>query len=307
MKHQLLNYHHLLYFWIVSKEGTLARAAERLGVTSQTISEQLGQLEKRLGKVLFAQDGRKLALTDVGRVVLGYADQIFLLGERLQDAVHSSEQPATMRLAVGTTDSLPKLVTFRLLQAVLQLPGQVRLSCFEGEFDDLIADLAVHRLDVVFADRAAHGSGLRVFSHLLGEADISVFGAPALAERYRPGFPRSLHGAPMLLPTRNTAIRSRLDYWFESHDIVPLIRGEFEDSGLLTLFGRSGVGLFPALTVVADDVAEQVGAQSVGEIHEVREQLYALSTERRIKHPAVEAIRNSVQAQLFRAPAVKTA
>lgn len=286
-----LNYHHLYYFWVVAKEGSVTKAAARLGVAVQTISGQLAQLERDLGKVLLAPQGRGLALTEAGRLVLGYADRIFQVGDDLQQALQQFGEVPTLRLNVGIADALPKLATARLLQPALQLPESVRLACYEGGFDALVTDLALHKLDVVLADRALGSSAkLRVFSHPLGEYDISLFGAPALAEAYRTNFPASLQGAPLLLPTRNTALRLHLDHWLEVRHLRPKVVGEFEDNALLNTFGRSGLGLFPAPTALAGEVLQQLQAVPVGKLPGVREQYFAISSERRIRHPAVVAI-----------------
>ncbi|MBK7016142.1 MAG: LysR family transcriptional regulator [Sulfuritalea sp.] len=294
MKATALNYHHLRYFWVVAQEGSVTRAARRLGVAVQTISAQIAQLEQSLGKVLLAPQGRRLVPTETGRLALAYADQIFQLGERMDAALREADTSNTLRLAVGISDALPKLIAYRLMEAVFHLPQQVRLVCREGEFDTLLAELALHRLDVVLTDRPApHGGNLKVFSHGLGEFDITLFAAPELAKRYRKGFPGNLDGAPMLLPTRGNALRGQIERWLETIDVTPLVVGEFEDSALLTTFGRAGLGLFPAPSVLAEDIAAQLGAEPVGVLDEVREQYYAISNERRIRHPAVEAIRKA--------------
>lgn len=295
MKSTGLNYRHLYFFWIVAKEGSITQAAERLGLAIQTISTQLSLLEQSIGRSLFAPQGRRLVLTEAGRIALRYADQIFLLGEQMQEALADSDVGRTMRLTVGISDSLPKLIASRLLQAALQLKERVKLVCYEDRFESLLGDLSVHKLDVILTDRPVHGGGtLRVFSHLLGESEIMLFGTPALMEKYRPNFPQTLNGAPILLPTRNNAIRSRIDHWFETHDLRPDIVGEFDDNALLNTFGRSGVGLFPAPSTLASDVEQQFGALPVGELRHVREQFYAISNERKIKHPAIEAILSAI-------------
>lgn len=300
MKASSLNYKHLYYFWVVAKEGSITRAAERLGVAVQTVSGQVGTLEKSLGKSLFAPQGRGLVLTEAGRLALGFADQIFLLGEQMLEVLQDSDVGGRLRLAVGISDALPKLVAYRLLNVALHLPVPMRPVCFEGEFESLLADLALHKLDVVLTDRpAGSATNLRVFSHSLGEWDIMIYGVEALAEQYRVGFPASLDGAPMLLPTRNNALRGRLDQWFEAKSIRPEVVGEFEDSALLMTFGRTGQGLFPAPAALAPDVAEQFNAQAVGKIPGVQEHFYAISSERRIKHPAVEAILSATRDMVF--------
>jgi len=300
MKTTGLNFRHLYYFWVVAKEGSVTRAAERLDVAVQTISAQLALLEQSVGKALLAPQGRRLVLTEAGRVALAYADQIFLLGEQMQDALAQVEVGQMMRLTVGISDSLPKLIASRLLDAALQLPQKVKLVCYEDDFESLLGNLSVHKLDVVLTDRPVPpGTNLRVFSHLLGESEISLFGVPALAARYRRRFPASLNGAPLLLPTRGNAVRGRLEYWFELHDVRPDVIGEFDDNALLNTFGRSGIGLFPAPSALAKDVREQFGAVPVGALAEVREQFHAISNERKIKHPAVEAILAAIPGRVF--------
>lgn len=291
MKSTGLNFRHLYYFWVVAKEGSVTRAAERLDVAIQTISAQLALLEQSVGKALLAPQGRRLVLTEAGRVALGYADQIFLLGEQMQEVLSETDIGSTLRLTVGISDSLPKLIASRLLEAALKLPLKVKLICYEDDFESLLGNLSVHKLDVVLTDRPVpSGTTLRVFSHLLGESDVMLFGSPQLAARYRKNFPASLKGAPVLLPTRNNAIRGRIDHWFEIHEVRPDIVGEFDDNALLSTFGQSGIGLFPAPSALAKAVQAQFGAVPVGELTQVHEQFYAISNERKIKHPAVEAI-----------------
>lgn len=286
-----LNYKHLHYFWVVAQEGSITRAADRLGVAVQTISGQLSILERQLGKALFNSQGRGLVLSEAGRMALGFADQIFQLGDALVDAVQSSDSESTLRLRAGISDGIPKLLAYRLLSKVTDMPADVRLICDEGEFETLLADLALHRLDVVLTDRAAPvGANLKVFSIRLGDFATGLFGAPKLIERYRAGFPLSLDGAPMLLPTRHNALRNRIDRWLESTGVHPKIVGEFEDSALLNTFGRGGLGIFPAPLVLATDIESQLNAQRLGAMPGVSEQIYAISNERRIRHPAIEVL-----------------
>lgn len=295
MKNANMNFRHLYYFWVVAKEGSVTRAASRLGLAIQTISTQLAQLEQSLGKALFSQQGRRLVLTEPGRLALSYADQIFLLGEQMQEALGEADSSRT-RLTVGISDSLPKLTAYRLLEATTGLDKPVRLVCYEDQFEALLADLALHKLDVVLTDRAVRsGTTLRVFSHLLFESEITVVGAPALAAQYAAGFPANLNGAPFLLPTRNNALRGRIDEWFEQQGVRPDIVGEFEDNALLNTFGRRGLGLFFAPAALAGEMAEQFGAVQVGRVPQVREQFFAISNERKIKHPAVDAILSAAQ------------
>jgi LysR family transcriptional activator of nhaA len=294
MKNMGINFRHLYYFWVVAKEGGVTRAATRLGLAIQTVSTQLALLEESIGKALFSQQGRRLVLTEAGRLALAYADQIFLLGEQMQEALGEADSGKT-RLTVGISDSLPKLTAFRLLEATLHLPRPVRLVCYEDQFEALLADLALHKLDVVLTDRAVRsGTTLRVFSHQLFESETIVAGIPALAAIHAADFPHRLSGAPFLLPTRNNALRGRIDEWFELQNVRPDIVGEFEDNALLNTFGRRGMGLFFAPAALAADLAEQFGAVQVGPVPQVREQFYAISNERKIKHPAVEAILSAV-------------
>ena len=291
---QNLNYKHLHYFWVVAQEGSITRAADRLGVAIQTISGQLSLLETQLGKALFVPQGRGLALSEVGRTVQGYADQIFQLGDALLDAVQQHDSSGTLRLRAGITDGIPKLLAYQLLNSIVAGPGDVRLICEEDEFDDLLADLALHRLDVVLTDRPAPGgSNLKLFSTQLGDFATGLFASHELASAHASAYPASLDGAPLLLPSRHHALRARIDRWLENlqrEKIRPKIVGEFEDNALLNTFGRGGLGLFPAPLALASQVSEQLNAVEIGEMQGVSEQIYAISSERRIRHPAVEAL-----------------
>lgn len=287
----MINYKHLHYFWVVAKEGSITRAAERLGVAIQTISGQLGLLERQLGKTLFNSQGRGLVLSDAGRRALSYADQIFQLGEQLEEAMQHASEENTLRLRVGISDGIPKLLAYRLLSQVTSMPGDVRLICDEGEFENLLAELALHRLDVVLTDRAApQGGNLRVFSTRLGEFPTALFGSPRLAEQYQTNYPQSANDAPMLLPTRHNALRGRIDRWLEERDMHPRVVGEFEDSALLTTFGRGGLGIFPAPLALAEQLEKEYDTRLIGELDGVSEHIYAISNERRIRHPAVELL-----------------
>ncbi|MDR0933830.1 MAG: transcriptional activator NhaR [Burkholderiaceae bacterium] len=300
MSNPTLNFRHLYYFWVVAKEGGITRAARRLDVAVQTISMQLAQLEKAVGKTLFAPQGRRIVLTEAGRLALGYADQIFMLGEQLEEALAEEDIGRSMRLTVGISDSLPKLIAYRLLETALLMPQRLRIECYDGEFEALLADLALHRLDVVLTDRpVAPGTSLRVFSHELGDCKIGLFGAQALVTQYKSRFPGCLQGAPVLLPTRNNILRARLDQWFERNGLRPNIVGEFEDHALLMTFGRNGLGMFPAPMPLEADIRERFHAAPVGELTDVREYYYAVSAEMKIRHPAVEAILSVPHAGIF--------
>jgi LysR family transcriptional activator of nhaA len=295
MKTTGLNFRHLYFFWVVAKEGGVTRAAERLGLAVQTIGTQLALLEQSVGKALLAPQGRRLVPTEAGRLVIDYADQIFLLGEQMQEALAQTDA-GRMRLTVGITDSLPKLIAYRLLESTRHLDAKVKLVCMENDFESLLADLALHKLDVVLSDRTVRaGASLRVFSHLLGESAMQLFGVDKLAKKYRKNFPASLNGAPLLLPTRNNALRGRIDEWLVRRELRPDIVGEFEDNAMLNTFGRNGLGLFFAPAALAVDIGEQFGAVLVGDAPELREQFFAISHQRKIKHPAVEAILAAIQ------------
>jgi LysR family transcriptional activator of nhaA len=290
-----VNFRHLYYFWVVAKEGGITQASRRLNLAIQTISTQLAQLEASVGKALFTQQGRRLVLTEAGRLALAYADQIFLLSEQMQEALSEADSSRT-RLTVGISDSLPKLTAYKLLEATARLDKPVRLVCYEDQFEALLGDLALHKLDVVLTDREVRsGTTLRVFSHQLFESETIVVGAPALARVYQQAFPGKLNGAPFLLPTRNNALRGKIDEWFDTHGVRPDVVGEFEDNALLNTFGRRGMGLFFAPAVLATEMQEQFGAVLVGPVPQVREQFYAISNERKIQHPAVEAILAAAQ------------
>ncbi|MBY0240142.1 MAG: transcriptional activator NhaR [Burkholderiaceae bacterium] len=296
MKTAGINFRHLYFFWAVAKEGSVTRAAERLGLAIQTVSTQLTLLDQSVGKALLTQQGRRLVPTEAGRVALDYADQIFQLEDQLQQAL-SNVDAGRMRLTVGISDSLPKPVAYHFLSVTSKLEKNVKLICMEDEYDALLADLALNKLDVVLTDRAVRATpSLRVFSHLLMESPMQLYGAPKLARRYRRNFPASLNGAPLLLPTRNNALRGRIDAWFVQHGVQPEVVGEFEDNAMLNTFGRNGWGLFFAPAMLEQDMREQFNVDLVGQASELREQFYAISNERKIKHPAVEAILESSQA-----------
>ncbi|MBK9069586.1 MAG: transcriptional activator NhaR [Myxococcales bacterium] len=295
-----LNYHHLRYFWVVAREGGLVPAGKVLRLSHPTLSAQIHTLEAQLGEPLFNKVGRRLVLSETGRVVFRYADEIFKLGHELVDAVGGRPVGQPMRLNVGAVDAVPKLVVSLLLRPALSLPEPVRLICHEDAYDKLLADLSLHALDVLIADAPLPtGSSVRAYSHLLGETGMSVFGAPPLAKAYKRGFPRSLHGAPMLLPLEHVPLRRSLDQWFAKHGLVPRIVGEFEDSALLKVFGSEGVGLVVAPSAVEREIAAQYRLQLVGRIDEVRERFYAITGERKLKHPAVVALTAVARSEVF--------
>jgi len=293
-----LNFRHLMYFWMVAKEGSITRAAERLGLSVQTISTQLGQLERQLGYSLLAPQGRSLTLTDAGRTALGYAEQIFHLGAELRRGL-AETRAARPHFTVGVTDAVPKLLAFRLLAAVMRAPLSVRLECREGNFDNLLGELALNRLDLVIADRSAPQlANLKLHSHLLATEGIDLYGTDDFHRVYAAGFPGSINGAPILLPIRGDPLRPAIDAWFEARDLRPEVVGEFSDSALLKTFGRAGVGLFPAPAGMSEEIAAQYRARPIGKLQGVSETWYAISTQRRIQHPAISAIVAAGQSNL---------
>lgn len=286
-----LNYHHLLYFWTVAREGSIAKACHRLHLAQPTVSNQLQKLERSLGSKLFERQGRKLELTETGRLVYRYAEEIFALGNELRDAVRSRPTGKPLRFTVGVPDELPKLIVYRLLRPAFEMPDPILLVCREGRFDELLADLATHELDLVLSDVPAPPSvRVRAYSHSLGQCGVGLFGTTELADRFRDGFPQSLQGAPLLLPSTQTAMRRVVDHWFESLDLRPRVVAEFADSALLKVFGQEGRGLFPAPLAIAAEVKRQYSVTVAGVIPDVQERYYAVSVERRLKHPAVVAI-----------------
>lgn len=299
-----LNYHHLHYFWVVAREGGLVRAGKVLRVSHPTLSVQIHALEDTLGEKLFVKVGRRLTLTEMGRVVFRYADEIFSLGREMMDTLKGRSDGQPQRLDVGIADVVPKLVVRRLLRPALGLTEPVRLVCHEGSFEKLLAELALHSLDIVISDAPVPtGSSIRAFNHLLGETDVSFFGTKSLVSTYKRGFPKSLDGAPMLLPLENLTLRRALNQWFDRNDIKPRVVAEFGDSALMKIFGAEGIGLFPAPRVIEDEVIAQYNVHLLGRSEEVRERFYAISAERRFKNPAVVAISNAAHLELFaRAP-----
>lgn len=295
-----LNYQHLLYFWVVAREGSIARATSVLHLTQPTISAQLKVLEQSLGAALFERRGRSRALSETGQLVFRYADEMFRTGRELTEALSRGDSLAPTRLVVGISDALPKLTTWRLLQPALAASPRVRITCRIDKTDRLVADLAVHALDVVLADTPASPIlPVRTFNHLLGECGVTVFAVDALAKVHRRRFPRSLDGAPFLLPTDNTALRRSLDAWFISQDIAPTVVAEVEDVAILQVFGQEGMGLFCAPTVVEAQIRRHYGVRVVGRLPDVRERFYAISVERKLVHPAVVALTDAARKRLF--------
>jgi LysR family transcriptional activator of nhaA len=293
---QRLNYQHLYYFWTVAKEGSVSRASEKLHLAQPTISAQIGVFEEAIGEKLFSREGRGLVLTETGRGVFHYAEDIFALGRELTGFLNGRGGGHVARLTVGVVDGLPKLLAYLLLEPALRLVNPVRLICYEDKPDRLLAEIALHSVDLVLADLpATAAAGQRLFNHALGESSVGVFAVPELAERYRPGFPRSLNGAPFLLPAPSLALRRSLDQWFDAMSLSPDIRAEIEDSALLKTFGAAGAGLFVAPLLVEEDIRRQYHVETLGALDGVRERYYAITAQRKVQHPAVQAILDSAR------------
>lgn len=296
----MVNYKHLRYFWAVAREGGVARASERLNLTPQTISGQLGLLEEYLGVDLFTRVGRNLELTETGRLVLSYADEIFSLGGELEEVLHQLPQGRPQLFRVGVVDVLPKSIAHRILEPALRMPEPVRMICREASLDVLLAELTVHRLDLVLADRPIPATvSTRGFSHELGECAVSFFAVEKLEKKLTGNFPQNLDGAPLLLPSNGNQLRSGIDQWLDKNRIHPLVIAEFDDSALLKAFGQEGAGIFIAPSAIEKEVEQRYEARAIGRVEEVRERFYAISVERRVTHPVIAMVMENARENLF--------
>jgi LysR family transcriptional regulator, transcriptional activator of nhaA len=295
-----LNYHHLLYFWTVAKHGSITRASSELRLAHPTISGQIHRLEEALGEKLFVRSGRNLVLTDSGRIAFRYADEIFALGKEFQDTLKGQSAGKPLKLVVGVSDVIAKSIVHRILEPAFELRDKVRIVCREARSPDaFIAELAVHAIDVVLADAPAAGSAVRTFSHPLGECGSSFFASPALARSCRKGFPKSLDGVPVLLPSSNSTFRRALDQWFQTHDIRPEVVAELDDLALASVLGEKALGVLAAPDVIADELKKRYALQLVGRAKDIRQRFFAISVERKVKHPAVAAICEVARTKLF--------
>ena len=296
----MVNYKHLHYFWVVAKEGSIARASEKLHLTPQTISGQLTLLENYLGIILFEKAGRNLALTETGRLVLSYADEIFSLGGELEEFVHQLPARLPQTLRVGVVDVVPKSIAHRILEPALKMSEPVRMICRESSLDTLLAELAVHRLDIVLADRPIPSTvSTRGYSHKLGQCGVSFFATNKLKKNLEGDFPQCLDRAPLLLPSSDNQLRSGLDQWLDKLRIYPRVVAEFDDSALMKAFGQEGAGIFIAPTAIEEEVEAQYRVACIGRLDEVQEHFYAISVERRVLHPVVSAIMEVARESLF--------
>ncbi|MES2973459.1 MAG: LysR family transcriptional regulator [Pseudomonadota bacterium] len=284
------NYRHLYYFWVVAREGGLSRAAEKLDMAVQTVSAQVRELERSLGCALLKPSGRALVLTEAGVAAMKQADQIFQMGEALPALVRQASGTPAVRLAAGISDGMPRLVVHRLLQPAIRRAG-VRLRCVQGDFNSLLGELALHRLDIVIADRPAPPNpNIRLYSHAAGMSPIAWYGTPTLLKTARKGFPASLADVPVVLPTSQIAVRAHLDAWFERHGVQPRIAGEFDDSALLKTFGAAGMGIFPAAEWVHDELIAHYAVRKLATCDGVNEHFYAIGTEKKVQHPLVQRL-----------------
>ena len=295
-----LNYHHLLYFWSIAKHGTIAKACEELQLAQPTISAQLRVFEDRLGEKLFLRKGRHLVLTEIGQVVFRHAEDIFSIGQDLMNTVKGRGSGRALRLTVGIVDVVPKLLATRLLEATFRQFPTVRLVCWEDKLDRLLADLAIHGLDLVIADTPTPPTiKVQAHNHLMGESGVTFFASAKLAARYRRNFPQSLNGAPMLLPTSNTMLRRLLDDWLTSRDLTPTVIGEFQDSATLKAFGQTGHGLFPGSAVMEKEICRQYQVQVVRRVDAIKQKFYAITVERRLKHPVVMTLFDTARREIL--------
>jgi len=298
MRH--LNYSHLLYFWTVVREGSIVKASEVMHITPQTISGQLKLLEESVGDSLFIRSGRKLQLTETGEVVNLYADEIFTLGSELAQRVSNKSNGSPAKLNIGILNSIPKLIAFRTIAPALEMEEPIKVFTHEGELDKLLGDLAVHKLDLIISDKQIPaGLNVKAYNHKLGDSKISFFAQKKIAAKYKKNFPQSLQNAPMLLPEVNTPMRRDIDDWFDEMEIVPEVVAEIDDSALIKAFGEAGIGLFPAPNAVAQAIEHMYHTKVVGTLDNVRETYYAISPERKIKHPGVLKITQEARTRLL--------
>jgi LysR family transcriptional activator of nhaA len=294
-----LNYHHLLYFWTVVREGSISAASRKLRLAQPTISTQIKTLEQQLGVPLFDRSGRKLELTQAGRETFRYADEIFSLGRELVDHLQGAV-PVRQHLHIGITHVLPKLVAYRLIEPALAADEGMSVHCQHDRFERLLTRLAAHELDLVVSDVPLGPEvSVKAYNHLLGQSEVSFFATASLATKLRRGFPASLDGAPMLMPMPGGTLRRELDRWFEAEGLRPRIVGEFDDSALLKVFGQSGAGVFAGPSVIENEIKKQYDVQLVGRTDAIHERFYVITVERRLRHPGVVAISAAAKSTLF--------
>lgn len=295
-----LNYKHLHYFWVVAHEGSIAKASQKLNITPQTISGQLTLLEERIGHSLFLRVGRSLTITETGRLVLRYADDIFEMGKELSDVLRGAPEIGPSEFIVSAASALPKTIVYRIIEPALRLSQEISLTSREGPVETILADLAVHEVDMVLTDTPLTSAfSIKAYNHFLGESALTFFATADLAAKYRHNFPYSLNNAPLLLPTKQNAIRQLFDRWLSDTDILPLIKGQFDDSALMKSFGQAGIGLFFMPSIIEQEVCDTFKVEIVGQLEEVKQRFYAISAERKVRHPAVASICDTARHKMF--------
>ncbi|MDT0594500.1 transcriptional activator NhaR [Glaciecola petra] len=296
-----LNYKHLHYFWVVATEGSIARAADKLFITPQTISGQLSMLEERIGQPLFDRVGRRLRLTETGRLVLRYADDIFELGRELSDVLRGAPLVGTSEFIVSAASALPKTIVYKVLEPALTISDDISLTCKEGPVEAILGELAVHEVDMVLTDTPLSSAfSIKAYNHYLGQSSLSFFASPALAAKLDDNFPLNLHDAPMLLPTKQYAIRQLFDKWCTDNNVFPTVKGQYDDSALMKSFGQSGFGIFFMPSIIEAEVKKAYGLTVIGRSQSLKQKFYAISAERKVTHPAVAAICNTARDIIFK-------
>ncbi|MFT6267220.1 MAG: LysR family transcriptional activator of nhaA [Alphaproteobacteria bacterium] len=296
-----MNYKHLHYFWVVATEGSIARAAEKLFITPQTISGQLSMLEERIGQPLFDRVGRRLRLTETGRLVLRYADDIFELGKELSDVLRGAPIVGTSEFIVSAASALPKTIVYKILEPALTVSNDISLTCKEGPVEAILGELAVHEVDMVLTDTPLSSAfSIKAYNHYLGQSALSFFAAPQLAAKLQGDFPACLQDTPMLLPTKQYAIRQLFDKWCTDNNIFPVVRGQYDDSALMKSFGKAGFGVFFMPSIIENEVKDGFGLQVIGRSQSLKQKFYAISSERKVTHPAVAAICNTARDKIFK-------
>ncbi|MFZ6818899.1 transcriptional activator NhaR [Undibacterium sp. Ji22W] len=295
-----LNFKHLRYYWTVAKTGSITKAAEKLHLTAHAVSGQINEFEHSLGVELFKKNGRNIELTDAGRRILVYADDIFNSGDQLLDALRDHLQARRRTFRVGIADTVPKVIAYRLLQPAIELEEPVRLNCREGRLDLLLAELALHRLDVIIADRPmGTQTSIRAYNHLLGKCGLTVFGTSTLAKKYKGSFPACLQHAPFLIPGEDVAVQAKILRWMEEWELHPIIVGEFDDGALMKAFGRAGAGFFLAPTAMKKEICSQHNVVAIGDVPNIVEEIYLITIERRLNDPAILAISQAAKHDIF--------
>jgi len=296
-----LNYKHLHYFWMVANEGSIARAADKLFITPQTISGQLSMLEERIGHALFDRVGRRLRLTETGRIVLRYADDIFGLGKELSDVLRGAPISGTSEFIVSAASGLPKTIVYKVLKPAISVSKDISLTCKEGPIETILGELAVHEVDMVLTDTPLTSAfSIKAYNHYLGQSTLSFFATPKLAETLSGDFPACLQDAPMLVPTKQYAIRQLFDKWCADNNVFPIIRGQYDDSALMKSFGKAGLGVFFMPSIIEKEVKNSFGLKVIGRSTSIKQKFYAISAERKVTHPAVSAICNTARDVIFK-------